>query len=250
MTNILSHSELFDTLYNAFKNNVSQIEHSEENFMDFLIKAMECVEHFSNSLKEKIHGLEKKELVKDILHKFLHEFDKDSGELHNMLDAIEIFVDKVIDVLVSAAKGQLHFNEAVKLMKHTCCAKPLPQQRIIKKPKDIAEMQTLMDIIYNEVKESIVNKTFGLNNVVVLITIVMQVVEKVKTLTGPEKKEVVITVIKRLLSEIEMALGKTIDYIIMAANGELDFGKMIEQAKSSFKTMFSCCFKKEVVVTQ
>jgi hypothetical protein len=264
------HNELFNQLYETFKKHTSYIDRSIDNFMDFLVKAMEDAEHLCDSLedRQKIHGLEKKELVKSVLHKFLTDLDQWSDKQKNKITGIvtelELFSDKAIDILVAAAKGQLHFNEAVKLVKQTSCfAKPNPVQKVSHVPKDISDMQILIDTIYDEVKGSIVNKQFGISNVMVLVAIAMQVAEKNKTLNGPEKKEIVLKVLKRLILEIpmsdrdrmmmdsiiEVALGKAIDYIIMAANGELDFGKMIENAKKTFKTMFSCCFKKEVPST-
>lgn len=265
----IAHQELFDELFARFKKAVSTIECKAENFMDFLVIAMEEAEKFSKDIKDKVvlHGLEKKELVEDCLNKFFDEVKEwaqdrkeDWGKLQVELDTL---MDKVIDILVQAARGVLDLGERVKDNCSVCCfkktgakgAKGAKSAKGTKghrhAPKDVTDVTALTDKIHEEVKASIVNKKFGANNFVVLVTIVMQVVEKLGNLNGPEKKKVVISVISRLIMEIPMpegdrdaikivvdtTLSKTIDYIIMAANGELDFGAIAEQ----FKKIFNCC---------
>jgi hypothetical protein len=257
----IAHEEFFDRLFEGFKNAVSNIECNAENFMDFLVKAMELVERFANDVKKdmELHGLEKKELVEDILCKFFAELtdwaQEREEDYNKLMIELTIYMDKIIDILVSAAKGYLHFNEY--LVQAKCC-KPKSRRRKNKNettPKDISEVTPLVDQVYDDVRKSIVNKTFSATNFIVLVTIVMQVVEKLAELSGPEKKEIAIRVIKRLIMEIPMpenekeaiaiivetTLSKSIDYIIMAANGELDFGKIKEQ----FKSIFGCCTKAE-----
>lgn len=256
----IAHQEIFDELFEKFKNTVSHIECTAENFMDFLVKAMEDVERYANDIKDRLvlHGLEKKELVEDLLSKFFNEIsewaDERKEDWNKIQIALGIFMNKAIDILVSAAKGQLHFNEEELKQKCGCLPKPLAAESKTFIPKDVSEVSDLVEKIHNDVKQSIINKKFNASNFIVLVTIVMQVVEQLGDLTGPEKKEIAIRVIKRLVLEIPMpeedkvavgiivetTLSKTIDYIIMAANGELDFGKIAEQ----FKSIFSCCFPK------
>lgn len=253
----IAHQELFDELFAKFKRAVSTIECKAENFIDFLVAAMEQAERFAREMKDKIvlHGLEKKELVEDMLHKFFDELkewsDERKEDWQKFKVQIDTFMDKVIDVLIQSARGVFHFNEKIK-EKCGCAPKVATvEDKKRHQPKDAAQVTALTDQIHEEVRASIVNKKFGPNNIIVLVTIVMQIVEKLGALTGPEKKEVAISVISRLIMEIPMGendratikmivdttLSKTIDYIIMAANGELDFGAMAEQVKK----IFSCC---------
>lgn len=252
MNNLLIENKEFDALFEKLNSFFMQIEHTADNFVDVLVKAMEMVEEWSRGLGEKlkIHGLEKKELVEGLIEKLADKFESgaDVVQLH-----VKYWMDKLIDILVTAAKGQLHFNETIKAGCGPCKKTNSKKVKAHATPKDVGEVDKVIEQVHNEVKNAIVNKQFTASNFIVLVTLVMQVVEKAPQLTGPEKKEVAVKVIKRLILEIPMpgadkeaigiivetTLSKTIDFIIAAANGEFDFGKIVEQ----WKSCFPCCYK-------
>lgn len=257
--------EHFQELYSQFLSEVSDIKCSVDNFMQLLVRAMENVEHYALRIKKTIviHGLQKKELVQDLILKYYAEFkaweEVEKLKFEGLKNHLQVVMDKFIDILVSAAKGQMVFKVALEETRKNCITcfggstKTIANKPIYK-PKDVAEVNALVTSIYDQVRASIVNKQFGMNNIMSLVTIVMQAVGQAVALTGPEKKEVAMQVIRKLIAEIplpdseretisaiiEGTVSKAIDFIIMAANGQLDFGKMAEQ----FKTTFACCFKK------
>ena len=228
-----------------------KIEHTADNFTELLVKAMEEVEVWANEMKGKIviHGIQKKEIVVALLQTFADKFDEGKDLVILQIDFI---MDKLIDIFVAAARGQL--NLAIEISKSCCCIRA-PSKNKAKRimPKDISEVEAISDDIFKQVKESIVGRHFTANTFISLVTLVMQFVEKSLNATGPEKKQIAMNVIHKLILEIPMedshrtivttivntTLPTTIDFIISAANGEFDFSKVA----SVWKNMFPCCFK-------
>jgi hypothetical protein len=93
-------------------------------------------------------------------------------------------------------------------------------------------------------------------NIVIVTTELMQIVEKYKGLTGPQKKMLVINVIKKVVNSqvdssetrstlntvIDFTLPVVIDNLIDAINGNMKFDK--EKVKSFFKKYICCCINK------
>ena len=253
--NLLLTQNTFDKLYDDLNKFASLTEQKAVNFTQILVHAIEIVENWSKSvvLSMVVHGLQKKELVISLMTQFSSKLsdEKDKFEIH-----VKFFMDKLIDVLISAAKGQLSFNE-IKEITTQCCLKSNSKQpkklKIKSSPKDVSEVESIVDQVYDNIKTMIVNKQFNVSSFVMLITMVMQALEQLPQLTGPEKKDVAIKVIKKLILEIpipgidseaagviiDTSLNTTIDFIISAANGEFDFGKIITEVKG----WFSCCKK-------
>ncbi len=92
-------------------------------------------------------------------------------------------------------------------------------------------------------------------NIIVIATELMQIVEKYKGLTGPQKKMLVINVIKKVVNSqvdseetrnalntiIDFTLPAVIDNLVSAINGEIKFNK--EKVQSFFKKYICCCIK-------
>jgi hypothetical protein len=208
------HQEFFDDLYNEFQKTVSKLECTAENFIDFLVKAMENVEQYSRKVKDQIvlHGLEKKELVEDILKRFFENVKDNLIEDYETIKVeLSALTNKTIDILISASKGHLNFN-VEEFGKCGCFATRKKQNKFI--PKDISDVKILTDQVYDKVKGMIKNKEFNANNFIVLVTIVMQVVEQTQNLTGEEKKQLAIRVIKKIVMEIPMQNKEIIELII------------------------------------
>lgn len=255
MANIVADTEVFDELYNKLVAFFQKIDHTADNFVVVLVKSMEIVEEWADSVKNKVkvHGLEKKELVEELMYRIQDKFE-DAAEKVEV--QVKYWMDKLIDVLVAAAKGNLHFNEELRAKCNGCIGR---KQKGFN-PKDITEIDEVTKTVHEEVKKSIVNKQFTAANFVVLVTLVMQIVEKFPTLSGSDKKVIAVQVIKRLIMEIPMpegdkaaielivetTLSKTIDFIIAAASGEFDFGKLVTQMQALFPCFYNMkCCKKE-----
>ncbi len=92
-------------------------------------------------------------------------------------------------------------------------------------------------------------------NIIVIATELMQIVEKYKELTGPQKKMLVINVIKKVVNSqidsqetrlalntiIDFTLPTVIDNLVDAINGNIKFNK--EKVQSFFKKYICCCIK-------
>ena len=125
-------------------------------------------------------------------------------------------------------------------------------------------LQAIVDALYDQIKERIVLKDIKASNAMLLLTFTMAAVEKQKQLSGPEKKEVVVSLVGRLVGEIpgdiedklalqaavELILPPLIDTLVAATRGKLDLNKdgvvsADEVAQSSaglWRTCFPCCF--------
>lgn len=90
---------------------------------------------------------------------------------------------------------------------------------------------------YNAIKQQVDVKKFRATDVITFTALAMRLVERYPTLTGPEKKSLVIRLATRLVSEIpklkkedkaaldlmiQMALPSAIDHLIAASKGELE----------------------------
>jgi hypothetical protein len=230
----------------------SQIEHTADNFAELLIKAMEEVEIWAKDMKGKIviHGIQKKEIVVALLQTFADKFEEGKDLFILQVDFI---MDKLIDIFVAAARGQL--NLAIEISKSCCCVRAPSNKNKGKRIlyKDVSEIDAITEDVLQQVKAAIAGRHFTANTFISLVTLVMQFVEKSLNATGPEKKQVAMNVIGKLVQEIPMedshreivltivntTLPKIIDFIISAANGEFDFSKVA----TMWKSMFPCCFK-------
>jgi hypothetical protein len=99
---------------------------------------------------------------------------------------------------------------------------------------------------------SVHSEKLNASNIIAIATELMQVVEKYKTMTGSQKKTLVINVIKKLVNSrvddesdkktlntiIDLTLPTVIDNLVDAMNGNIKFDK--EKAKSFFRR-FLCC---------
>ena len=113
----------------------------------------------------------------------------------------------------------------------------------------------IVDQVYAAVKHSITHK-ISPANVIIVITVAMQTVERVKGATSVQKKEVVLAVVERLVDEIDdsetrsavsvavqMLAPSIIDAVVSAANGKIDIGHAVKQTKNCLRGVFSCCSK-------
>lgn len=91
-------------------------------------------------------------------------------------------------------------------------------------------MENDINMLLNHVKPMI-SGTITISNITLLITIVMEEVEKYKNYSGIQKKELAVIIINRLLDEIpneevkltiKILVPNIIDTIICATKGNLD----------------------------
>ena len=126
-------------------------------------------------------------------------------------------------------------------------------EKIEVKPENV--LIDAVEHLYSYVK-SVHTENITPINVVSIASELMQLVEKYKGLTGPQKKMLVISVIKKVVNSqvdsletqsvlytiIDFTLPIVIDNLVSAINGEIKFNK--EKVKSFFKKYLCCCITK------
>ena len=111
------------------------------------------------------------------------------------------------------------------------------------------------DTCYTKVNELIEGKMFDESNWLDLVTIVMEVVEEIDTLSGPEKKQLAMKIIEDVLSKhitneylmnfIRVSVSSAIDKIVDAVNNKFNIntGKISKIIKKIVDTLKSCSGK-------
>lgn len=116
---------------------------------------------------------------------------------------------------------------------------------------DVEFDDPLFTIVYNKVKKAVKNKKITSANVIILVTLCMQIVAKIPDLAGGQKRDLVIKLITKLVLELEMeederaaiqillqtSLPFTIDALIAASKQQYDFKKI----GNKMRKLFACC---------
>lgn len=125
--------------------------------------------------------------------------------------------------------------------------------------------QATVDALYDQIRGRIILKDVKPSNVMSMLTYAMAAVEKQKGLTGPEKKGVVVHLVRRVVGEIpggaedkqalqaavELFLPPLIGTLVAACRGKLDLNKdgvvtadeVSQTAARCWRMWFPCCFK-------
>lgn len=260
MTSYQISPDAFNTLYGKLCTYLNPLDTKLHSFVSLLVKSMELVHEWSQSLEKTIivHGLEKKEIVISLMTQIAEKFEDKKQELLNIE---RLVMDKLIDVFVAAEKGQYAFREMQEKVTK-CCTKKTPQiTKAQRKRRDgtieptnttttssASDVESAVNLVYDNIKAMIVKKQFNASSFVTLVAMVMQILGQLPQLSGPEKKYVAIQVITRLVQEIPIpgideatatllintTLSKMIDFIISASNGDFNFTQMLEQVKGCF----------------
>ena len=265
----ISSQKIFDALYQQFQKEVSLMNCGVGYIMHFIVLAMQNVEKFAkaNAKQYVIHGLQKKEMVKELVMKYFAEYGDWDANKKNQWEQLQLplrrFMDNVIDVIVSAAKGQMQFAQQLStqptIKQKKRCAKKAPNVLANNIRRDVVtDENTLVTQIYQQVYAAIANQQFDCSNIMLLVTTVMQAVSNLSQLTAAQKKDVAMTVITQLVAAIPMptdeksakdainntTISQAIDYIIAAANGQLNIGQIVTEIQGLFASCAGCCAKK------
>ncbi len=113
-----------------------------------------------------------------------------------------------------------------------------------------SDIQTQFDEIYSKVLRTIKTKEIQVSNLVTIATSAMTIVQKYPTLTGTEKKNLVIDIIQKIIDDtnllpedqkqtaflfIRFTLPSLIDTIISVYNREIDLKKIGQGCVSCLK---------------
>lgn len=265
MTSYQISQDVFNMLYAKLCTYLNPLDTKLHNFVSLLVKSMELVHQWAQSLEKTmvVHGLEKKEIVISLMTQLAEKFDEKKDDLLRIEHSV---MDKLIDIFVAAEKGQFVFKEIQEEVTKCCSKKTISAAKTQRKRKDVAaptdatplDISAVVDAavnqVYDNIKSMIVNKQFNASSFVTIVTMVMQLLTQFPQLTGPQKKNVAIQVITRLVQEIPIpgidqptaallintTLSTMIDAVIAAANGQFNFTQIVEEVKGCFP-----CLKKQ-----
>jgi hypothetical protein len=222
-----------------------------KNFVSFVVKAMEALSEAD------LHGWEKKEIVMDVVHDVVNEMTISEEDKQVLRERSIPAIGTIIDVLVAASKGYLYLQHttkhAVEDAKDSCAgcgcfpkrSKGKKALDTVKPRDDVSvgdkvDTAALVGTVYDQIRGMIKHKQVSVEMFISLGSIVMQIVEEFPSLQGWEKKNLVLAVIHKALEEIpphalsdsaraaikiaiDTTVSATIDFIIKASRGEVEF---------------------------
>lgn len=278
------YNDMFNELYQDAKNKLKDKMSTVHDFVSIVVQTMVVL-----CEQESLHGYQKKEMVLDIAAKLIDDAEATEQEKATLRHYVFYTLGNTIDLFIATAKGYLMLRKAKQKVQveSTKCLHRMHLKTLKKGNKrDVivggggdettnettnemtndstntitmivppVDLQQLTDTVYDQLKSMIQNKTVNLSNIVNIASMAMQVIQQYTIVTGSQKKQVVMNVIGRLISEIPMAesdrailqsvvnvtLDKTIDLIIGIANGDINIMKTIDDGVAWCKK--TCCKK-------
>ena len=175
--------EVSDKIYHLVKDNVRGFEFDNTNVVILVTKVMTITGKVST-----LTGMEKKNLVLSICERILDEdtsIDKEDQKF------IHLTLHSLVDLMVDVSKGKLKLNNKLS-KKKKAVAPRLPPGQII-------------DSVIDKLKTIIKNRKYSCQEIIVNLSIitgmVMTIIEQYPYLSGIEKKNIVIQVLKRLIKK-------------------------------------------------
>lgn len=265
------YNELFTELLNKL---VAKLKTKTDDACNFVVFVAEAVKIISEEAMM-LHGYQKKEMVIDLVKSVVETMDIDEVEKTKLRNFIFPSIDNTIDLFIAAAKGYLFLQKVEQDIDEGCakcqasCSgggcggckktknkakKPVKTLHVLRDGEGGVYLEGLVDVVYGKLHTMITNKTITVSNVIAIVTLTMQLVQQYASLTGQEKKYIVIHVVTKLVNEIPMneddrfavqaivntTLDKTIDYVVAVANGEIDLLGQIEETVGRCKAMCGC----------
>lgn len=114
------------------------------------------------------------------------------------------------------------------------------------------------DDLFDQAQKIVEKRGLNMKNIVFIVTHLMQVVEKMEGLSGPDKKELVIDVIDKIIeisdlddelksslqTFIDSTLPSTIEVIVSASKNQLNLNKVVKRGSKILDAMKCKCLSK------
>jgi hypothetical protein len=267
------YNELFTDLFNKL---LVRVKDKTDDVHNFIVFVSEAIKLLSDEAVE-LHGYQKKEMVIDLVKGVVETMPIDDEDKEKLKCFVFPSLDNTIDLFIAAAKGYLFLQKVEDKIEEGCakcqarcgggqcigCRKASHQEKkkgvntSLAAPRDgegAVLVENLTTVVYDRLRGMITHKQVTVSNIVAIVTLAMQLVQQYVTLTGQQKKYIVIHVINKLVAEIPMSdddrlavqalvsttLDKTIDYVISVATGEVDLLGQIEETVGRCKAMCGC----------
>jgi hypothetical protein len=219
------------------------------NFVTFVVKAMQVLKDID------IHSYERQDLVIDLVQSVVESMTIDEEEKEEIRAKCFPAIVSIVSILSASAKGYLYIQQGIDTAEQSvrgCFRKaPVSAKKIRNVKTTPLDIEATFLDIFSTISVSITHKQLSLSNIIPIGSMVMQIVEEYPQLPGSQKKEVVISVMHKLINDsnlsestkatlnviIDTVLAKTIDFVVSAARGEIELVNIIvEKIQSS-----SCC---------
>ena len=181
--NITKNLEVSDKIYHLVKDNIRGFDFDNTNVIILVTKVMSITGKVST-----LTGMEKKSLVLSICERILDEdtsIDKDDQKF------IHLTLHSLVDLMVDVSKGKLKLNNKLSKKKKENVPKLPPGQ--------------IIESVIDKLKTIIKNRKYSCQEIIVNLSIitgmVMTIIEQYPYLSGVEKKNIVIQVLKRLIKK-------------------------------------------------
>ena len=175
--------EVSDKIYHLVKDNIRGFDFDNTNVVILVTKVMTITGKVST-----LTGMEKKNLVLSICERILDEdttIDKEEQKF------IHLTLHSLVDLMVDVSKGKLKLNNKLSNKKKAVVPRLPPGQ--------------IIDSVIDKLKTIIKNRKYSCQEIIVNLSIitgmVMTIIEQYPYLSGIEKKNIVIQVLKRLIKK-------------------------------------------------
>ena len=233
------------TVFHNVKDSFRGMDIDLSNVMLYLTRTIETVETFFNG-----SGDEKKQLVVNTIMDLL---DDNTNIEPSENEFIRLVLESLIETVIKTSKKEISLTSKTDGKK---------------KEKGKSKGKGIIELSIGQITESIIDKCvtviktnkYNAENIIVQIPIIigmiMSLVENYKNLSGPEKKSVIVKVVKTLvtvkipdliqlkkgdqdkLALIIQILPTIIDVLVEIANGKYNINKVA----SLLKRLFCCCY--------
>ena len=175
--------EVSDKIYHLVKDNIRGFDFDNTNVVILVTKVMTITGKVST-----LTGMEKKGLVLSICERILEEDTSINKEDQKF---IHLTLHSLVDLMVDVSKGKLKLNNKLSKKKKAVVPRLPPGQ--------------IIDSVIDKLKTIIKNRKYSCQEIIVNLSIitgmVMTIIEQYPYLSGIEKKNIVIQVLKRLIKK-------------------------------------------------
>lgn len=214
-------------------------EINSSNWMNLVTQVIQCVEGVVG-----LNGGEKKELAIEIILKAKTNLNLPTDNLILQKLLSRDSLDNTIDLLISVSKGQIDLNK-IKKFTINCILGCMKQGKYVP-TISVDNINTNIDF-YNELIEDFKEREINMSNWMSIVTRVMQDVDKVKALSGPEKKDLAIQITIKIIGKLNIkdeslkplfthsTLSSVIDTIISTSKNKVKLNTKVNPQKKGKK---------------
>lgn len=214
-------------------------EINSSNWMNLVTQVIQCVEGVVG-----LSGGEKKELAIEIIIKSSKSLNLNTDNVVVQKLLSRDSLDNTIDLLISVSKGQIDLNKLKKFAVR--CIFGCINNQNLEPVISVDNLNSNIDF-YHDLVEDFKEREINMSNWMSIVTRVMQDVEKVKNLSGPEKKDLVIQITIKIFKKLNIqdetlkplfthsSLSSVIDTLISTSKNKVKLNTKVNAQKKNKK---------------